>query len=89
MFGEISGADCGKESQSESTTCFPWPANHFETDPARVKSFLQENGITHPVVRDNDYAIWKRWNNRYWPVISLLNQSTGILARGGMPKRRG
>jgi hypothetical protein len=37
--------------------------------------FLQENGIAHSEVLDNDYAIWNHWNNRYWPAMYLLNKS--------------
>jgi thiol-disulfide isomerase/thioredoxin len=57
------------------------PEFAHEADPTRVKNFLQENGITHPVVMDNDYAIWKRWGNRYWPAMYLLNQSGEVCYR--------
>jgi hypothetical protein len=57
------------------------PEFAHEADPSRVKNFLQENGITHPVVMDNDYAIWNRWANRYWPAMYLLNQSGEICYR--------
>jgi hypothetical protein len=55
--------------------------------------FLQENGITHPVVMNNDHAIWNRWHNRYWPAMYLLNQSGEVCYRhfggGRMPRLRG
>jgi thiol-disulfide isomerase/thioredoxin len=46
-----------------------------EADPKRVRKYLNENGIAYPVVLDNDYAIWNRWSNRYWPAMYLLNKS--------------
>jgi len=60
------------------------PEFAHESSPARVKNFLRENGITHPVVMANDSAIWNRWNNRYWPARFV----TGFSARGGMPRLR-
>lgn len=51
------------------------PEFAHETDPGRVGKYLSENGIAHPVVLDNDYAIWNRWSNRYWPALYLLNKS--------------
>lgn len=57
------------------------PEFAHEADPERVKNFLQENGITHPVVMDNDSAIWNRWSNRYWPAMYLLNQSGEVCYR--------
>ncbi len=51
------------------------PEFPHEADPERVKSFLRDNAITHPVVMDNDSVIWNRWNNRYWPAMYLLNKS--------------
>ena len=51
------------------------PEFPHEADPDRVRSFLRDNAITHPVVMDNDSVIWNRWSNRYWPAMYLLNQS--------------
>lgn len=57
------------------------PEFAHETDPKRVKDFLADNNIQHPVVMDNDYAIWNRWGNRYWPAMYLLNKSGDICYR--------
>jgi thiol-disulfide isomerase/thioredoxin len=51
------------------------PEFAYEADPQRLKNFLVSNKITHPVVMDNDYTIWNRWENRYWPAMYLLNKS--------------
>lgn len=51
------------------------PEFAHEADPKRVKNYLAENNIAHPVIMDNDYAIWNRWRNRYWPAMYLLNKS--------------
>ncbi|HYP67401.1 MAG TPA: redoxin domain-containing protein, partial [Thiobacillaceae bacterium] len=44
-----------------------------EAEPRRVKDYLLEHRILHPVVMDNDHAIWNRWGNRYWPAVYLVN----------------
>lgn len=57
------------------------PEFAHEADPKRVKTYLGKNSITHPVVMDNDFAIWNRWNNRYWPAIYLVNKSGEVCYR--------
>lgn len=57
------------------------PEFAHEADGKRVKAYLAENDIRHPVVLDNDYAIWKRWGNRYWPAMYLLNKSGELCYR--------
>lgn len=57
------------------------PEFAHEADPKRVKNYLRENDIRHPVVMDNDHAIWNRWNNRYWPAMYLLNPSGEVCYR--------
>lgn len=57
------------------------PEFAHEADPKRVKKYLSDNDISHPVVLDNDYAIWRRWSNRYWPAMYLLNKSGELCYR--------
>ena len=35
---------------------------------ANVRDQVRKLGITYPVVVDNDYKIWKAFNNQYWPA---------------------
>lgn len=57
------------------------PEFAHESDPKRVKNYLLENNIRHPVVMDNDHAIWNRWRNRYWPAMYLINKSGDVCYR--------
>ena len=57
------------------------PEFAHEADPARVQRYLVDNHIRHAVVMDNDYLIWKRWSNRYWPAMYLLNKSGELCYR--------
>jgi thiol-disulfide isomerase/thioredoxin len=43
------------------------PEFEFEKDPYNVEMAVDKNGITYPVVLDNDMETWKAFDNRYWP----------------------
>ncbi len=49
-----------------------------ERDPDNVRSYVQRAAITYPVVLDNDFSNWKRYSNRYWPTIYLIDKR-GVL----------
>ena len=51
------------------------PEFAYEADPKRLKNYLLEHRILHPVVMDKDYSIWNRWGNRYWPALYLVDPS--------------
>ncbi len=44
------------------------PEFAFEKDAANVRAAIKQFGIEYPVAVDNDYAIWKAFNNRFWPA---------------------
>ena len=44
------------------------PEFAFEKDRGNVADAVRELGIDYPVAMDNDYAIWRAFNNRYWPA---------------------
>lgn len=44
------------------------PEFAFEKDIGNVKNALSDLDITYPVAVDNDYAIWRAFNNQYWPA---------------------
>ena len=43
------------------------PEFEFEKDPYNVEMAVDKNGITYPVVLDNEMETWKAFENRYWP----------------------
>lgn len=57
------------------------PEFSFEADPKQVKDFLDKNDVRYPVVMDNDYAIWNRWSNRYWPALYLIDKTGQVCYR--------
>ena len=44
------------------------PEFAFEKDPANVAAAVQRLGVAYPVALDSDYAIWRAFNNQYWPA---------------------
>jgi cytochrome c biogenesis protein CcdA/thiol-disulfide isomerase/thioredoxin len=49
------------------------PEFAFEKDLDNVKRAVGELKITYPVALDNDYKIWKAFNNSYWPADYLVD----------------
>jgi len=45
------------------------PEFTFEHDLGRVRQATTERGIDYPVAVDNDYAVWRAFDNHYWPAL--------------------
>ncbi len=52
---------------------FPW-----EKPIDKVKGATVKLGIKYPVVQDNGFDIWKRYNVRAWPTLVLVDKK-GII----------
>ena len=44
----------------------------------KVVGATKDLGVAYPVVQDNDFAIWKRYANRYWPAAALVDKKGNI-----------
>jgi thiol-disulfide isomerase/thioredoxin len=51
------------------------PEFAFEKDEANVRRAVQELGVRYPVAIDNNYAIWRAFNNEYWPAHYFIDAS--------------
>ena len=49
------------------------PEFPFEQDLNNVRRALQKIGVDYPIVIDNDYTIWRAFNNQYWPALYLVD----------------
>jgi cytochrome c biogenesis protein CcdA/thiol-disulfide isomerase/thioredoxin len=49
------------------------PEFAFEKDPANVKKAVADLGVTYPVALDNNYAIWRGFDNHYWPAHYFID----------------
>jgi thiol-disulfide isomerase/thioredoxin len=62
------------------------PEFAFERDVGNVTKAMKELGINYPVAIDNDYKIWRAFNNEYWPAHYFADAQGGfvttILAKG-------
>lgn len=50
------------------------PEFFWEKSYERVVKATRELGVRYPVVQDNDFAIWRRFRNRYWPAAVLVDR---------------
>ena len=49
------------------------PEFGFERDLDNVRRAVGELGVGYPVVVDNDFAIWRSFDNHYWPAVYLVD----------------
>jgi cytochrome c biogenesis protein CcdA/thiol-disulfide isomerase/thioredoxin len=54
------------------------PEFPFEKDEANVRKAVKELGIAYPVAMDNDYRIWRNFNNEYWPADYFIDATGHI-----------
>ena len=45
-----------------------------ERELTKVAAYVRSEGIGYPVVLDNDFAIWRRFANKYWPTLYLIDR---------------
>ncbi len=48
------------------------PEFAFEKDVANVRKATASLGVGHPVVLDNDFAIWRAFGNQAWPAFFFI-----------------
>ncbi len=49
-----------------------------ERDISGLRKEVASLGVTWPVVTDNDFATWAAYDQRYWPVMYLIDKK-GII----------
>jgi thiol-disulfide isomerase/thioredoxin len=49
------------------------PEFEFEKDAANVRRAAQENKVDYPIAVDSDHAIWRAFNNAYWPALYFVD----------------
>ena len=50
------------------------PETEGEKNTKTLRKRLKEAGLTFPVAVDNKTTMWKRYNNRYWPSVYLIDK---------------
>ncbi len=54
------------------------PEFGHERAEAYVRNRITRLRIRYPVVMDNDFKIWRAYNNIYWPTMYLLDKAGRI-----------
>ena len=54
------------------------PEFSFEHEIDRVRQAAKERAIDYPVALDNDYEIWRAFDNHYWPALYFVD-ADGII----------
>jgi hypothetical protein len=49
------------------------PEFAFEHELEGVRRAMRAMGVVHPIVLDNEYAIWSAFDNRYWPALYVVD----------------
>jgi hypothetical protein len=49
------------------------PEFPFEHDVENIRTALDGMGIDHPIAVDNDFAIWRAFDNAYWPALYFVD----------------
>jgi len=49
------------------------PEFGFEHDLVNVRRAIAELDVPYPVVIDNDFAVWRAFDNHYWPALYLAD----------------
>jgi cytochrome c biogenesis protein CcdA/thiol-disulfide isomerase/thioredoxin len=54
------------------------PEFPFEKDEGNVRKAVKDLGLVYPVPMDNDYKIWRSFNNEYWPADYFIDATGKI-----------
>lgn len=54
------------------------PEFGFEHDLDNVRRAAGELGVGYPVVVDNDFRIWRSFDNHYWPAVYLVDRDGSV-----------
>ena len=49
------------------------PEFPFERDPDNVRQATMDRGIAYPVALDSNYAVWRAFDNMYWPALYIAD----------------
>jgi thiol-disulfide isomerase/thioredoxin len=49
------------------------PEFGFEKDLANVREAAKRFGLDYPIAVDNEFAVWRGFDNQYWPALYLID----------------
>ena len=57
------------------------PEFPFEHDVAKIETALDAMGVEYPIAVDNDFAIWRAFENQAWPALYFIDAQGRIRHR--------
>jgi thiol-disulfide isomerase/thioredoxin len=51
------------------------PEFESDKDLAQTAASLKEDGVTWPIMQDNNEATWKAYNNQFWPAFYIVDRN--------------
>lgn len=54
------------------------PEFQYEQDVDRVQDYIKEKELAYAVPIDNEFKTWRKFRNRYWPTLYLIDKK-GII----------
>ena len=54
------------------------PEFQYEHDVNRVKEYIRDNKLPYAVPIDNEFSTWRKFENRYWPTLYLIDKRGNI-----------
>jgi len=54
------------------------PEFPFERDLENIRQAVRDMNVGYPVAIDSEYAIWRAFNNMYWPAVYIADAQGGI-----------
>ena len=54
------------------------PEFPFEKDIENIRRAAKEMRVAYPIAIDSDYAIWRAFNNAYWPALYFIDKNGRI-----------
>lgn len=54
------------------------PEFDHERKRANLAAKIEQFGLEHPVMMDNDYSYWRALGNRYWPTFYIVDRDARI-----------
>ncbi|HEY8447449.1 MAG TPA: alkyl hydroperoxide reductase [Thermomicrobiales bacterium] len=52
-----------------------------ERRPENLRAAILRHGLTHPVVNDNEYAVWQSYGVRAWPTLMFIDPRGYVYAK--------
>ena len=56
------------------------PEFEFGKRAENIDRGIRDHGLTYPIAIDNEFAIWRGFNNRYWPAHYFIDAQGRIRA---------